>query len=285
MAQWVEINGSRSATIHRIGKRADSTYTKTYRVFGVDDDMQLHSEANNKFSADRFVQIGAYQLMVESYTVQHIAERVYEVAVTYVKAGSDDESPMRRTRSFDTTGGQSHMTQAYSERKYPEADAPSMMKAICVADESVKGIDVIVPALQWTEAYDVPAAYVTDAYIKTVASLTGTVNKLAFRSFDVGEVLFAGCNGTQEWDSEKGDGPWNLSYKFVASPNAGEGKTLPPVDIDGITGPIEKRGHEYLWIKYQASEDKNVIVQKPQFVYVNRVYREGDFAGLGIGVA
>lgn len=279
---WVEVNGSRGATIHRKGKRADSTYQKTYRVFGVTDDGSLHGECDSKFTAERFINIGDYQLMVESYSVSHIAENVYEVTVNYAKAGTDDDNPLRRTRSFDTTGGQSHMTQAYGERKYPDSDAPSMKKAICVADGSVKGVDIIVPALQWTEAYDVPAAFVTAAYIKTVASLTGSVNTSGFRGFDQGEVLFAGCNGTQEWDEEKGDGPWNLSFKFVASPNAGPGKTLPSPDIEGISG-IEKNGHEYLWIKYQTSEDEGVIVQKPQFVYVNRVYRDGNFSGLGIG--
>jgi hypothetical protein len=89
-------------------------------------------------------------------------------------------------------------------------------------------------------------------------------------------VLFLGASGSQEWDSQKGDGPWTLSFKFVASKNI-TGQT-----IGSIEG-IEKKGHEYLWVRYESAVSGSDLVKKPKYVYVNTVYREGDFSGLGIG--
>ena len=151
-----------------------------------------------------------------------------------------------------------------------------MDSAIGVDGDSVAGVDIVVPQLTWTETYDVPSTYVTYDYIKSIAALTGTVNNAAFRSFAAGEVLFLGASGSHEWDEEKGDGPWSLSYKFVASPN------VTNETIGSIAG-VEKRGHDYLWIRYEDSVTDNTLLKKPKFVYVNKVYRDGSFSGLGIG--
>jgi hypothetical protein len=52
--------------------------------------------------------------------------------------------------------------------------------------------------------------------------------------------------------------------------------------IGDITG-IVKNGHEYLWVRYEDAVSTNELVKKPKFVYVNKVYRDGNFSGLGIG--
>jgi hypothetical protein len=290
MGQFVETNGSRSATIQRRGKKAESTLTKTFRAFGYSNDALLHAEANTKFTSERFVQIGDYQMMVESYSVSHVADDVWDVSVNYVKTGANDDNPLRRTRSFDTGGATAHMTQAIpsatsatGEQRFPR-DAPDQKGAIGVDGERVMGIDVVTPALTWTESYDVPSTYVTAAYIKTLAELTGTVNAAAFKTFAAGEVLFVGCSGSQEWDSEKGDGPWNLSYKFTASGNCGPGQTYPALTLGDVTG-VEKDGHDFLWIAYEAAVDSptSKLLRVPKYVYVNKVYRRSLFSRLGIG--
>jgi hypothetical protein len=77
-----------------------------------------------------------------------------------------------------------------------------------------------------------------------------------------------------------------LSYKFIASPNAGTGQTLPAITVGSITG-IEKKGHEYMWVRYEAESDtaSKTLLKVPKYVYVNKVYREASFSGLGIGVS
>ena len=65
--------------------------------------------------------------------------------------------------------------------------------------------------------------------------------------------------------------------RFAASPN------VQNLTIGGING-IDKKGWEYLWVRYADDEDVNakVLVKKPIGVYVEQVYENGDFSGLGI---
>jgi hypothetical protein len=296
---WIEDSDSRSATIVRLGKKAGSSYVKSYKVFGTTDDVALHADINAYVSSTlRGWQYPgtSVQLLAESYSVSYLGDDAWQVQINYAKDGADDEEqedPLKRSRSFDTSGGTQHITQARggavtvrgtttvtesTETKYPPGDAPSMDSAIGVDGDSVAGVDIVVPQLTWTETYDVPSAYVTNAYIKDVAALTGTVNNAAFRSFAAGEVLFLGASGSHEWDDEKGFVPWSLSYKFVASSN------VTNETIGSITG-IDKKGHEYLWVRYEDAVDgsASVAFKRPKYVYINKVYRDGSFASLGIG--
>jgi hypothetical protein len=297
---WVEDKASRAATIVRLGSRGTATYTKSFKVFGTDDDLALHNEIRSYIANWGFYWQypggGDEKLAIDSYSVSYLGDKAWQVTLNYQKAGADNDErpdPFKRSRSFDTTGGTQHITQglvtadfAQGEQRYWNGTpaAPNQYGAIAVDDDRVAGVDIVVPALQWTETYDVPHSYVTAAYIKSVAGLTGTTNSAAFRTFAKGEVLFIGCTGQQEWDSDRGDGPWSLSYRFIASPNAGSGATAPAITVGDITG-IEKKGHEYMWVRYENSVDSSAVVKKPKAVYVNRVYPEGNFAGLGIGVA
>ena len=43
---WVEDNSSRAATIHRLGKKATSTYRKSWKIFGTDNDVLIHDDVN-----------------------------------------------------------------------------------------------------------------------------------------------------------------------------------------------------------------------------------------------
>jgi hypothetical protein len=297
MATWIEDNASRSATIYRLGKKATSTMTRSYKVFGYTDDVQLHADCNQRISGSlRMWQYpgASVQLMAESYSVDYLGDDAWHVEINYEKAGADDDqpNPLRRSRSFDTSGGMQHITQAQAtgsggtldfEKRYP-SEATNMSGAIGVDDNGVNGVDIVVPQLTWTETYDVPSTYVTSNYIKSVASLTGSVNNGGFRGFAAGEVLFLGASGSQEWDQEKGNGPWTLSFKFVASPNAESGGTVPAITIGSISG-IQKKGHEYLWVRYESSVESNALFKKPKAVYVSKVYPDKSFAGLGIGTS
>jgi hypothetical protein len=277
---WIEDGDSRQATIVRKGKKAQSSYVKSYKVFGTADDTVLHAAVNAEVSAYgkywQYPGVPSMQLMAESYSVSFLGDNAWQVTINYAKDGAEDGSqPLKRARSFDTTGGTQHITQAYGETKFG-TNAPDQQKAIGVDSNGVNGVDIVVPQLQWQESYDVPNAFVTDAYIRGVSGVTGTTNNAAFRGFEAGEVLFVGCSGSQEWDDDKGRGPWSLSFRFVASKNV-TGETIG--DISGVN----KKGHEYVWVRYEESESSNVLIKKPKAVYVNKVYRESSFSALGIG--
>ena len=298
---WIEDNSSRSATIVRLGRKAVSSYSKSYKVFGTTDDTIVHAEANGYLTGQlaywTYPGQPNVQLRAESYSVSYLGDDAWQVSISYEKQGAEDDDqrdPLKRSRSFDTSGGSQHITQAIEnvtvltsktgqttvtsagERIFGPNNPPSFNGAIGVDGSSVNGVDIVVPALTWTETYDVPSQYVSAAYIRGVAGLTGSVNNAGFRTFAAGEVLFMGCSGAQEWDDQRGNGPWTLSYKFVASPNVTGQK------IGDITG-VEKKGHEYLWVRYEDAVSSNELIKKPKAVYVNKVYRDGNFAGLGIG--
>jgi hypothetical protein len=285
--QWVEDKASRAATIVRAGTRGTATYTKSFKIFGSDDDLLVHTDVSQTVMNSLYYWQYPYsnvQCTVESYTLSYIGDKCWQLTINYEKKGADDQNepePLKRARSFDTGGGTHHITQAIEEERFGD-NAPDQQKAIGVDDERVSGVDIVVPALQWSETYDVPAVYVTAKWIKTVASLTGTVNASGFRTFAPGEVLFVGASGQQEWDEKKGDGPWSLAFKFIASPNAGEGGSLPALSVGGIDD-IAKKGHDYMWVRYESDVANDTVIKKPRHVYVNKVYRDGDFSGLGIG--
>jgi hypothetical protein len=277
---WVEDGDSRQATIVRKGKKATSSYTKSYKIFGTADDTELHAAINAEISAYgqywQYPGVAGMSLMAESYSVSFLGDNAWQLTINYAKDGAEDgDAPLKRSRSFDTTGGTQHLTQAYAETRFGTS-APDQKKAIGVDSNGVNGVDIVVPQLQWQESYDVPNAYVTDSYIRGVSGVTGTTNNATFRGFEAGEVLFVGCSGSQEWDDQKGRGPWSLSFRFVASKNV-TGETIG--DISGVS----KKGHEYLWVRYEDAVDSNVLLKKPKAVYVNKVYRESSFSALGIG--
>jgi hypothetical protein len=296
--RWVEDNASRGATIHRLGKKAQSTYRKSWKIFGTSDDVMVHNDVNTTLTANflywQYPGQPQNRLYAESYTLEYLGDNAWQLVVSYANDGGEDDQqrqPLRRSRSFDTGGGTQHITQAIPSQEFPTGEqrfhtgspaAPNMRGAIGVDGDSVAGVDIVVPQLTWTETYDVPSQYISTVYIKTVSSLTGTVNNLPFRGFAAGEVLFLGASGSQAWDQDTGDGPWSLSYKFVASANQGSNKTFPAITIGEIQN-IEKDGHDYLWVRYEDAVDSSTLLKRPKFVYVDKVYRRVNFGLLGIG--
>ena len=294
---WVEDGDSRQATIVRRGRKATSTMSRSYKVFGTADDRVVHSAVNTQISTVgygwQYPGASGAQLWAESYSISFLGDNAWQVTINYEKTGAEpaETDPLKRSRSFDTTGGTQHITQAAQgsivgvsgnavttaspERRFPPS-APMMDGAIGVDSNGVNGVDIVSPQLQWQEQYDVPNAYITSAYIRGLAGLTGTVNNASFRGFAAGEVLFLGCSGNQEWDDQKGRGPWSLTYRFAASQNV-TNKTI------GSIAGIDKKGHEYLWVRYEESVSGTDLIKKPKAVYIDKVYMDGDFSGLGIG--
>jgi hypothetical protein len=51
----------------------------------------------------------------------------------------------------------------------------------------------------------------------------------------------------------------------------------------GTITSVNKGGHDYLWVKYEPDVSGNDFIRKPKYVYVDKVYHDGDFSVLGIG--
>jgi hypothetical protein len=178
------------------------------------------------------------------------------------------------TFSFDTGGGTQHITQSLATvARYPPSTAPDFQGAIAVTHDNVEGVDITVPVYQFSETHYLATAFVADVYKAVLFRLTGKVNDAPFRGFAAGECLFLGACG-----AKRGAEDWEITFRFAGSPNVAN------LTIGSISG-INKKGWEYLWVRYADAEDTNakVLVKKPVAVYVEKVYEDGSFADLGIG--
>lgn len=192
-------------------------------------------------------------------------------------------APPESTRrwSWDTSGGTVRITTSRSTtNRYPIPGrvAPNFQGSIEVKNNEPQGTDIVIPALKLTCTYKHPAsssivnATTIDAYIKTLASLSGTVNNGSWLTYAAGELLFLGCSG--EYVPNK---PTEIQYNFAASEN------VTGLSIGSIVG-IAKKGHEYLWVLFEGDEDATAKkrIQTPLAAYVEKVYQETNFNSLGI---
>jgi hypothetical protein len=185
--------------------------------------------------------------------------------------------------TFTTRGGTRHITQSFVQHSYSptEEEAPDYQNAINVNGDSVEGVDVVSPVLHFTEEHWLPyTSVVQPTYMNNLVGLTGTVNNDVFRGFQAGEVLFHGADGAYEVSIVAEPDPdlkVPVTYEFSASPN------LADLAVGDITG-VAKQGHDFLWVRYKedTSDDEKHLVKVPAFVYVEKVYEDGNFDDLGI---
>jgi len=187
----------------------------------------------------------------------------------YIYPQSDDEF------TFDTSGGTAKITQSFATTRYAPAggEAPDFDGAINVSEDRVEGVDITIPAYAFSETHRIAATLVDTSYKMLLMSLTGTTNDAPFKGLAEGEGLFMGAAGTR-----RGDSDYSVTFRFLGSPNV-TGMTIGTID------GIDKKGWEYLWVRYGDFEDSTAIalVKRPVAVYVEQVYRPGDWSGLGIG--
>lgn len=181
--------------------------------------------------------------------------------------------------SFDTSGGTIRLMTSKLTNAYAPSGrvAPNFGGAIGVKntgkDAEPEGVDIVLPGLKMTATYKWPKDTVDVAYAKLLAGLTGKTNNAPFCGFATGELLFLGGTG------EVVPGvPNEVRYDFLASENV-TGLTI------GSISAIAKKGHEYLWVAFEADQDTSAkkLVQKPLAVYVERVYDPADFTTMGFG--
>ncbi len=250
--------------------RSPST-ERLYWVRGASDDLEalaaLEAEVPSFYGG-----LPLYQVRVEE-----AGPDLYDGTVIYqVDSSTDPPDTGESTFTFETGGGSEHITQSsatIASYAPPGKTAPDFKGAIGVTADSVEGVDIVVPVYQFTETHYLDDSSVTPAYKGTLFALTGRVNDAPFKGFNAGECLFLGVSG-----SKRGQGDWELTFRFASRPNR------TGLSIGDITG-IDKKGWEYLWVRYAEAEDATAgaLVKRPVAVYVERVYDSSDFTGLGIG--
>ena len=115
-----------------------------------------------------------------------------------VHFGKQPETTGSWTFEFDTGGGTQHVTQSKAtiSKKAASGTAPDFKGAIGVTKDSVEGVDVVAPVMNFTGRY--VTSGVTGNYIVGLYQLTGKTNAATWTAsfagvgvqFDAGEVLF-----------------------------------------------------------------------------------------------
>ncbi len=173
--------------------------------------------------------------------------------------------------SFNTTGATTHLNQSMSTRgtyAAPGRQAPNYRGAIGVSDSGVAGVDITVPAFEFSVRKKFE--FVSTGYLLAVVSMTGRTNGGPWSIFGPGEALFLGGEGGED------DNNWvDITYHFAARP------TQAGFSVGNIGG-ITKRGWDYLWVKHDEEVVGDRVLQTPAAAYVEQVYPEGNFAVLGV---
>ena len=276
MARVEEAYSERDETIDAKGNVIEVEIP--YLVFNVDDESAALSAVKSNHKSVTGMSLESVE------TVERINDTTWKVKAVYEvdeDGGGDDTSPDEdedtTVFAFDTGGGTKHLNQSLkTDGRYPD-DAPDFGGAIGVDNEgNVNGVEVTMPVLNFTETHTLSGSRVSTSYKKTLAELTGSVNKSGFRGFSAGEVLFLGASGTKR--SKKASAPWEITYRFAVSPNQAGFKV-------GDIQVSRKYGWDYLWVRYadKVAESGKNVVKKPVAAYVEMVYPEGDFGRLGLG--
>lgn len=154
--------------------------------------------------------------------------------------------------------------------------APDSKQAIGITDAGVTGCDKYTPSFTWQRT--VPFGIVTLDYLRTLESLVGTKNDATFYGRAAGEQLFLGASG------QCGQGKrWDVTFKFASESNRTN------IDVGGGIVIPAKRGWDYLWVRYGRGPEVRAagarsLLSVPKFAYVEEIYEDGDFSGIGIGV-
>ena len=173
--------------------------------------------------------------------------------------------------SFSTTGATTHLNQSLQTRgiySAPGIAAPVYHGAIGVSDSGVAGVDITIPAFEFSVRKKFE--FVSTGYLLAMVAMTGRVNSTPWSIFSPGEALFLGGEGGEDEQN------WvDVTYHFAARPNEFA------MTVGNITG-ITKQGWDYLWVKHGEKVVGDRVLQVPEAAYVEQVYHGGNFNVLGI---
>lgn len=227
-------------------------------------------------------QIGSKYRDTAGVTIEDISpdSGIYLATVEYKspQLGGNNGDTGSFSLSIDVSSTTQKITQSIETIGSYGTDPPDYKGAINVSsDGNIEGVDIRISTVSWRRTVTLDDDTVTNTYIRTLASLVGTVNNATFYGFEAGEVLFTGANG-----QKRADDKWDITFVFEVSYNR------TGISVGDITG-ITKDGWDLLWVQYAESEQtvggSTRIAKTPAYAYVERVYERGNFTTLGIGTS
>lgn len=176
-----------------------------------------------------------------------------------------------RRVTFDAGGNTERVTKSLSTRSRTPSGATDYKGSIGVSDQGVEGVDIIVPSFRFSITKAFGLGDVDAAYLLAVRNTIGKVNNATFEGWAAETVLFTGFSGAENPGKD-----YELTFNFQVKPT----ETSIPF-IDALTIP-EKKGHEYLWVRFEPEEDgtAKTLAQRPVAAYVETLYETADFSVL-----
>lgn len=256
--EWRERPESRRITTNPAGIEL------AYQLLGEIDDVAAWSYA---LGASSPVWITAGQVLYrQDVRLDHRGNGIWHVDIPY---GPENKQVGQWDFDFDTQGGTIRIFQSKSTTKFAAAGvAPDHQGAIDVQGREVRGTEIVIPALRMNYSFRHPAGVVNEAFARSLARSTGRTNNATWHGFAAGECLYLGGSGKAGSSTES-----TITHSIACSENV-TGLTI------GAIANIAKKGWESVWISYEDDEDQDRPVRKPEFVYVERVYDEMNFAAV-----
>ena len=143
-----------------------------------------------------------------------------------------------------------------------------------------EGCEVIAPSADFTITRRF--THLTLGWFRSMLDAVACTNATAFVGMEPGEVLFKGADGNYKHGD---DNPWTVTGRFGYARN----RTLVNVGPDIQIPDCE--GWHYIWVAYAEAVDAGVvangaampcIIERPRWVYVEKVYFDAELNELGI---
>lgn len=266
------VSVTEKAESRRLTTGANPSVELVYTVSGATDDAAAMVAVNNTAPTtyDPYGS-GIVYLPIECVQLDPVPSTngtLWYATVRYSQRAASDLP----TSSFDTTGGTQHIIASRRTVNWYPQNAPANVSLIGQTEDGVEGCDIAVPVYSFSETHYYYSYSITTAFKRTLFALTSCVNSATFKEFNAGECKFDGASGTS-----RGDGKWEITYKFSCLPNRTS------FDVAGIT-VASKNGWDYLWVRTKDKVDtySKAIVKIPLGVYIEQVYDYADLNALGI---
>jgi len=247
---------SRSTTLSN-----DPSVELIYNARGTENDIAITTAVAKKAPS---VYRGLKRSTIE---VKPVDFEVWEATVTY---SLEEEERFITDISWSTTGKTQKIFRSYKTEsifdfdRNPWQEPPVFDRLINCTPDSVEGVEITLPVLNFTESHKYTPSQVDADLIQKLMSATGTINDRNFRNFTKGEVLFKGISGNTSTDIIT----INFEFSVAESWNWTH---------EGETRTIE--GWNYLWYFNIPQMDLRTgyTVQVPMAAYEERVYPYSNF--------
>ncbi len=212
--------------------------------------------------------------------VRELSNKMMVIAVQYGEAGISGtplQSPGSVEYEFNYQAPSEKIYFSLATRAYapPGKIPPKMFNRIKVDPETGKpeGLDISAGTTTNTWRYTIAGA-ITLAYESLVENLMGTVNLFPFKTRPAGTMRLVTASSRQSSSSKT-----TIEFGFHYSPN------VTNLQVGNIL--VERKdGHELMWDIPEGVEDNDAqpkqVVWPSKAIYVEKVFRDGDFSLLGI---